>query len=227
MKTLKNKCSHHFKNLTLLSLLLTLSSCTNNTVLNDEGKNLPNSFDYGTSENGYYTNDYFNFEFKYNTDWTLLSKEETNQVIAKGQELIGGDELSNKIIDAAEINTAYLFTLFKEPVGTSIAFNPSMMVVAENLNNSRGISTSEDYSNAAKIQLSRLDLPYKFDEIKECKLGDLEASLFTAHLNGGDLEISQNYYSILKDGFSVSFILSYSSPEELKELETMINSIVF
>jgi len=215
------------KIITLLGLMLILSSCANSSSENDFEKNLPKSFDYGSTEDGFYTNDYFNFEFKYNTDWTVLSKEETNQVIAHGQEMMGDDELTNKLIDAAKINTAYLFTIFKEPVGSPVEFNPSMMIIAENLNNAPGITTPEDYSKAAKIQLGRIDLPYEFDETEKIKLGNQDASLFVAHLDGGTLNVSQNYYTILKDGFSVSFILSYNSEKELAELKAMIESVVF
>lgn len=39
--------------------------------------------------------------------------------------------------------------------------------------------------------------------------------------------IYQSYFSIIKNGHAISIILTYSNKEQKKELEKVINSIIF
>jgi hypothetical protein len=184
------------------------------------------SFDYGNAKSGTYKNDYFDFQIKFDTAWTVQNQTELNGLVEQGKKLIKDDGNLEKIIEASEINTAYLFAMFKYQVGAAVSFNPSLMAVAENTKRMPGIKVGKDYLFHAKNNLQQTKLSYAFDEnYTSKKLGNYNFDILTAHLNGYATPIIQEYFASVTDGFTLSFIISYSSKEERSELYDVLESM--
>ena len=180
---------------------------------------IPESFDYGKSENGVYSNDFFDLKFEYDTSWVLQSKEEMNELAELGTEVLAdGDEEMKQKFDAATINSAYLFTAFQYEVGSTLDFNPSVIVMAENTKFAFGIRNGKDYLEACKKQLNQTGIDCEFNDVYgEQKVGSAVFPVLNTKMNYGGISVSQDYMTTVTKGFSLTFILSYTT-EEQKEL---------
>jgi len=190
-------------------------------------KNLPDNFDFGKTENGLYKNDYFNMEISFNPNWAVQDKQAVNNIVEKGNELItGNDKTFDSAVKAAQVNTAYLLTIFKHEVGAAVEYNPSLMLVAENIKNFPGIKNGKDYLFHAKKILKQTQLPYSFNkEVFEKEIDNSKFYIMEAELDYMGKTIIQQYISTVNKGFSLSFIISYTTEEEKNELYEVINNI--
>jgi len=186
-------------------------------------------FDYGKVENHIYTNSFFDLKFSLPSDWAVQSKEQIDNLTKVGKDIIAGDnEPLKSAIKASEVNSANLLGLFKYEVGTATQdYNSSFMVVAENLKMMPGIKTGADYLFHAKKLLKQTQLQYSFsdEEFKEVKIGTENFYVMKANLDYAGLKIKQNYYTTIKNGFSINVILSFVSDEQKLELENVLNSL--
>lgn len=204
----------------LLTLLLV--SCNN--------KGLAQDFDYGRIENNKYYNSFFNLEMTIPTDWIVQSKEQTENLTKKGADLMAGDDKNLKaVIKASDVNSAYLLTVFQYEVGVAVDYNPSFMLISENLKNTPGIKNGGDYLFHVRKMLKQSQVQYNyFDEnfIKETINGQ-DFFLMNASLEYMGIKIKQVYYSTIINGFSFGIIISYVSKEQKQELDSIINSMKF
>lgn len=209
------------KNIIYLIIVTVLLSCS------DQKKNLPQNFDFGKTENGSYQNDYFDMEVSFNPNWIVQDKQAMNNLIEVGSNFAIGDQKKLKsIIEASQVNTAYLLAVFKHEVGAAVEYNPSLMIVAENTKNFPGIKDGKDYLFHAKKLLKQSQMPYSFEkDLFEKKVGKSSFHVMEASLDYMDQKIIQNYITTVNRGFSLSFIISYTTEEEKNELYEVINNI--
>ncbi len=139
----------------LLLLIIMTYGCGSN------GK--PDTFDYGSVENGVYQNEYFGFSMNLPADWVVQTQEQTENLANTGKDLVAGDDANMKaIIKASEINTANLISVFQYEVGSTVDYNPSIVIVAENIINSPGIKTGSDYLFHAKKVMEQGQFKYQY-----------------------------------------------------------------
>lgn len=119
--------------LLLLSLLL-VTSCnhTENRIIDGEEKNFPESFDYGKVKGNQYFQKYLGLEFTIDSTWIIQNKEQIKDIVSVSEEMFDDKQLKNSI-KAAEVKVANLFAAFKYEVGSLVQYNPSIMIIAENL----------------------------------------------------------------------------------------------
>lgn len=209
------------KKIFLLLIISLAFSCSN------QEKNLPNNFDFGKTENGLYQNKYFDMEVSFNPNWIMQDKKGMNDLLERGKILMASENKEmESVIKASMVNTAYLLSIFKYEFGSAVEFNPSFMIIAENINKIPGIKRGKDYLFHAQQQLDKSPLPYTFEkEIYEKKIGKSSFDVLTCHLEYNNQSIIQEYLTTLSNGFSLSFILSYSTEQEKDELYELINNI--
>ena len=210
-------------NLIGLVLLAVLTfSCNSNSK--------PKDFDYGHVENNKYLNSFFGLELALPSDWVVQTKEQTDNLAKKGQELVAGDDKNMKAaIKVAEVNTANLLAVFKHEVGAAVDYNPSFMLVAENLQNAPGIKTGSDYLFQAKkiLQQSQVQYDYIDDVFKKEMINNQEFYLMNCSIKYMGLTINQIYYSTIQNGFSIGAIISYIDDEQKNELGKIVKSMEF
>lgn len=204
-----------------LFIITVLLSCS------DQNKNLPDNFDFGKTENGSYKNDYFNMEVLFNPNWIVQDKQYMNNIMERGSDLVTGDNKNLKsLFKASQVNTAYLLAVFKHEVGAAVEFNPNFMLLAENTKNLPGIKNGKDYLFHAEKLMKQTQMSYSFErEVFEKKIGNSLFYVLETRLDYIGEIISQEYISTVKNGFTLSFIITYSTEEEKNELYEVINNV--
>lgn len=210
------------KHLLKLFLLITLISCSGTPK-----KNVPIEFDYGKIEQNTYLNSFFGLEIPFNSEWYVQSQEEMNKMVKQGEEFIAGDDkLLKRQLNAAKINTAYLFTLFKYKPGTNLTYNPSVMVIAENINKFPQIKEGKDYLEQTKKIMARTQMNYSYEkDIFTRLIGNKKFDVLEGVMHLPDTDITQEFMSTIMQGFTLSFVISYTTESDKEELYNIIDGI--
>lgn len=205
----------------IICLMLSLTSCNKDT------KNLPENFDFGTTENHTYSNSYFGLSFTYPKDWAVQSKRDIKAITEAGDKILKNEtDAIKEAVKASQINIAYLFTLFRHPIKEATRYNASLNLIAENINGLPHVKRGSDYLFHSKNLLVQSRATYTFDDNLSTKTIDghtFDVMRATARL--GSFEVQQEFFCIIRYGFSLSFVLSYTNDEEKRALYQIINSI--
>jgi hypothetical protein len=210
-------------NLTILFLVtIVLNSC------NIQSK--PKSFDYGRVENNKYVNSYFSFEMNVPSQWIVQTKEQMENIANEGKNLVAGDDAKMKAaLNAADVNSANLLSVFQYERGAAVEYNPSIALVAENIKNFPGIKNGSDYLFQVRKLLEQSQLKYdNLDKefLKEV-INGIDFYKMNAEIQYGGLDIKQVYYSTISNGFSFNAIISFVNDEQKEVLLNCINSMKF
>lgn len=194
------------------------------------GNGRADDFDYGRVENGVYLNDFFGIQIKLPEAWIVQSREQTQQISEIGKELMAGDDNILKTqIEASEVNTANLLAVFQYELGASVEFNPSIMIVAENVSIIPGVKNGSDYLFHARrmIMQGQVEYSYLTENFNKEIIGESEFYFMDAYINYMGIEIKQRYYSTILKGFSLNLIISYADEEQKEILENSIYTMTF
>ena len=103
------------------------------------------------------------------------------------------------------------------------------MIIAENIKNAPGIKNGSDYLFQAKrlIQQTQLKYEYLSEKFDLEKINEVEFYKMNTRVNYLDLDIKQEYYSTVLNGFSLNFIISYISDDQKEVLISSINLLTF
>jgi hypothetical protein len=203
-------------------MFIALSACKNDKV--------PTNFDYGNVDGNEYSNEFFDFSLEFDETWTVQDQAEMNQIKDLGTSVI---EESNKdlaeVVEASMINTAFLFSIFKYPMGSTTQFNPSLLILAENSNNYiNSFQTGKDFLVEAKKLMEQSNVGFAFeDEISLMTIDGQDFYVLKAKMLGVNNEIQQEYIATLKHGFALSYILSFNNTTDQIALYEMIHSSNF
>jgi hypothetical protein len=142
------------------------------------------------------------------------------------QTLAGDDQNMQAMLDAAAKSSLPLFGFYEYPPGTPGKINPNVLSTAENIQMFPGIKDPCDYITAVQNILKQGQLKYSFDSnCKHGKISDHESGYLDASLTLGKLEIYQRYYAVIKDGYAISFIQTYTDDANHEKVNRVINSI--
>ena len=191
-------------------------------------ENIPEEFDYGKVYQNTYFNKYFNFEIDLPEDWVVQSQEQTKQLTEMGKDLaIGDNEQLEAIVNAAEINTAYLLSVFQYEVGSAVDFNPSLMILAENVMAAPGVKKGSDYLFQARKMMKQSQVPYDYlsEEFEEEVINGISFYTLEASITTVGQKVKQVYYSTIAKRFSLSVIISYGTEEQKEILLQTIQSM--
>jgi len=194
-------------------------------------KNLPEDFDFGTVENNVYKNAFFNFEITIPNGWHVQSQEEAKQLMQIGVDAIAGENRSlRRTLKASEVNSANLLTSFKYDVDAPVSFNPSIIIMGENLNNFPGIKTGKDYWFHTRNLLLQSGMYSEIDENGEwIKLSGQDFYVANAYIEFPLFSMKQTLYSAIVNHFAIAVIIShkYGDKESETELMNSIKSLTF
>jgi len=199
-------------------------------ILGCNGQGNLAEFDYGNVEDNIYTNSFFNLTMNLPTDWVLQSQQETEDIMEEGRKLVAGDDENLEyIIRASEVNTVHLFVIYQYELGASIDYNPSLMLIAENLHNAPGVKTGADYLFHARKLLAQAQIQYNHidEDFEEVDINGMPFHLMNTNINYLGYDIKQKYYSTVLNGFSLNMIISYVYDDQKAKLEQSINSLTF
>jgi hypothetical protein len=190
----------------------------------------PADFDYGKVENSKYTNTYFDFEIAIPEGWVVQTQDRLDQLSEKGKELVAGDDGQLKAaLKATDVNTANLLGVFQYELGSAVEYNPSFMIVAENVANFPGLKTGSEYLFHAKKLLDQGQMKYDYIDSEFAKevISGLDFYQMNAAISYAGIDIKQTYYSTVIKGFSFNVIISYSTDEQKNALLKTISTMRF
>ena len=206
----------------VLLTVLTFAACKNTPIAEEQG------FEYGSVKDGRYTNKYFDIQMKVPQGWDVQSQKENDALMDEGKDMVAGDNVKMKAaIKAAEINTANLFTIFKQKPGSNTTeFNPSIMLMAENLKNAPGVRSGDAYLTQSRKVLTSGSMKYdSIDETFEKRMiNGWEFYTMNVAINYNGVPVKQTYLATVKDGFAIGLIYSYGDDAQKAELEKYIST---
>ncbi len=193
------------------------------------GKKQDAKIDLGTIEGSIYKNKYFGFSLKIPEKWQVQDNETKKMIMERGKKLAAGNEGSLKeLIDASELHTVNLLTMFQHPLGTPVDYNPAFVIVAERISHLPGITSGRDYFFHAKQLMERAQIKYTFakDTYSE-SISRLSFHVMEVEMKTASLLVKQKYYVTIMKGYALLFITSYTTDEEWKRQDEVIKSIKF
>jgi hypothetical protein len=187
-------------------------------------------FDYGKVENSIYRNSFFDFEMTLPTDWFVQDKEVVDKISDKGKDMISGDNAQMKsVLDASDVRTANLLTVYQFELGSNVDFNPSVIVISENVKQLPSIRSGSDYLFASQQLLAQSQV--KYDEIDEDfekqKIYGIDFYTMNASITYKNQKIRQVFYSRVTKGFAFNVIISYVTKEQKKQLLAILSTMKF
>ena len=187
-------------------------------------------FDYGHVENNKYFNSFFDLEILLPQDWVVQSKEKSEEIAKLGKDIAVGDDNNLKAeIEASEINSANLLAVFEYEVGAAVDYNPSFVLVAENLINAPGVKNGSDYLFQTRKLLKQSQMHYAYidEEFEREVINDQEFYSMNCQIEYMGFHIYQKYFSTIQNGFCISAIISFVDEEQKNDLEQIVKAIVF
>ena len=183
----------------------------------------------GETTDNVYTNEYFGLEAKIPEGWITLDKETIDELTKAGAELVAnGDENKKEQLEKiTEEKTLYFIMANKYELGT-IELNPGVIVNSEKVSLLQGINSSEKYLQIAADQLKAIEaIPYTVsDEITTETINDVEWSFLETSIDLGNGNVFiQKYYSVLRDGYIVNAIVTYTEEDGKVEAEQFIKDL--
>ncbi|TYQ14996.1 UNVERIFIED_CONTAM: hypothetical protein Cloal_1397 [Acetivibrio alkalicellulosi] len=191
--------------------------------------------DLGYMEGSKYVNVFFGLQMEIPEEWALMSEEEKMEIIQLGQDLaIGSDEDLSKLMVEGRIDSFYLLAASKYRDEERSEFNPSINCIVEYLSGFFAADNGMEYLEYKKEELKSTQIPFEFEkEIYIEDIGGRKFFVMETHIEFGEfgnlseLTVTQKYYVKIIDNYALNFIISYSNENEKKELENILNSIVF
>jgi hypothetical protein len=183
-----------------------------------------------TTEDGIYINPGFGFSYKYPKGW-VVHGEATNERIRElgRQRAEESGKLSKEGAEVAINNTYQLLTLFRYAVGTpGIAFNPAILVMAENVAYAPGIKNGKDYLFNVRVLMRKGGSPALLKDPTEYRFAESQffRDDYAVEVNG--VHTVQAYFATIAQGYAVVFVFigedQKSVDEMAKSMETF-NSI--
>jgi len=202
-------------------LLLVMPGCTS------EPKVMP---DAAVVTNNSYDNTYFKFRINLPEGWNALDKETVKELNDVGKKMASGDDKNlESAIEASQKNSYNLFSYFQLPPGTpNVDYNANISCVAERVAHLPGIKTGSDYLENVKMMFGKSQIKADFDpEMKHHVFGQGEMYSIDVVINMMGHEVYQSYYSTVKNGYALAFVVSHADPEQKAEVDKSLASVVF
>ncbi len=204
----------------LLSTALLLAGC---------GKEPATEIGYGAFQEGVYQNDYFGMTIRVPESWIVQSQAAQKEMMDSGSTLLAGDDANFKaVLKASEQQTVNLFTFFKFEQGAPVPFNPSIISVAERTAHLPGIKRGADYLHHVKQVFEAGQLAYEFPhQARDATISGVSFDILPAQIRVGNVTVYQDYYAAKIRDYVLSFVLSYGSDTERRELEAILAELEF
>jgi hypothetical protein len=187
----------------------------------------PMNFDLGKTKNGIYSNHFFNFEITIPETWIGITQEELQATMETGKKLAAGDNENLKAaLNATDVTVASLFGYSKYEKGAPVDFNPSIMMICENIKAAPGVKNGSDYLFQARKAMSLSAVKYdRMDSVyKKVQIGGADFYVMNAEMHFSTVDVKQKYFAYTTNGFCLLAILTYDKEENLSELERCMHT---
>jgi len=192
-------------------------------------KKASDEVDPGTYDGSVYQNEFFKMRINLPSDWSYQGKKEMETLKNAGKKMM---ENSNKKFKAAEdiseYHTVHLFAIFKHPLGTPVKYNPNLMCIAERIGHVPSIKRGKDYQYYSKKVLESSQMNTKFPRaIYSESLGDTLFDVLYSEMTFMNTVIKQKQYTIIKNGYALTFNISFTTEDQESQLKKILDTIDF
>lgn len=166
-----------------------------------------------------YINDYIGFSIDFPADWTIQGKEEIEQAMKDGLEMMEGN------LDESDVNYDTLaFNIMASKYVTGTNQNPNITINAEYIGGT-GISSEEDYINLFRQQIETYELEIEIEAAEEEVFGGAEFTSVNLVSNYSGIEITQKFYTKIIGDYIVNITLTYFDEGTFNETHDVLNTI--
>lgn len=204
----------------LLAVALCLAGC---------GRSANEKMDSGTVNHSVYKNNYLGMTITLPANWIVQSQQAQTRLYNAGMKLeAGNDKTLRSVMAASESRNVHLFAAFKYPLGSPVAYNPSIISLAEYVRDYPGIRSGSDFNFQTKQQLEAGALNVSFPKpTYSISLGGTDFNVMDVEIHMRGKVIDQKYYSTIMKGYALNFIISYTTDEEEASLQQILDTVKF
>jgi hypothetical protein len=190
-------------------------------------KSATEEIDFGTFSNSQYRNDYLAFSIDLPSGWPVQSQAESAALMKAGTALVAGDKADAKrLTKVVELQTVTLFTVSQHPMGSPVDFNPSIISIAERVSHLPGIKRGKDYHFHSRKLLEQSAMKIEsWEELPTAALGGASFDVVKLEFAVAGKSVKQLHYVSIRKGYALAFVLSYSSAEQLSDLQKVLDTI--
>jgi hypothetical protein len=187
----------------------------------------------GEVKDGVYTHAFFNLEFVVPDGWTVGTRKEVENFLEVGSETMKklNDSLTT-VIDTNDFSEAILFIMNKNPKGQensnrSVGVPSSLIMSSERVSENPELKTSEDYLVNLKKEYQQMNqLKMRFQEgFEQISVGEKKFKVLKGNASLGFVDITQEYWCTLENGYALVMILTYSNPFDRIEMHSAIKNM--
>ncbi len=206
-----------------LSLFL-LCFITNANADNSKIKSEKFPFNYGKMEDTVYANPFFGFKMSVPSAWVVQNKSQIAYVISKGKDAVEfKEETTNKAIKDLDVSSMTLIMLSKHELGAPVEFNPSLMIMAEDVSMYPGVKIGSDYLFQLKRQFKNSNLNFTVsEEYGNTELSGNKFDILECSKEGTNTHL--DYICSIQKRFAFAFIITYSNEDEKNELMDIVRT---
>lgn len=191
-------------------------------------KNQSEKFDYGTYENGIYTNTFFDFALTVPAEWYVFSQDQNLNLVENSDNISEDNTVLQQTIEKSKVTTTILLTASQYGLDVPDSlFNPNIMLIAENIHGSDKIKSASDYLLLTRHALEQDPSPkeFPFPAFKLHTVNSRDFSWMRVVTSVPDhADYTQDYYVILQNEFALTAILTYNADHQRTELEHILNT---
>jgi len=190
---------------------------------------IPDDFDYGKIENNIYTNNFFGFKFPVNNGWEALNKMYLDSLRSEGlKQISDGNPELEKSFETSEIKTANLVSLIKVDTVLFQMYSANLAFIAENLKLAIHIKDGKSYLESAQKYMLKSGINAEIvGPITEYEIGKKKFFTMEVVNEYSGMEVHQDFYAIIINGFGLSFIGSWVNDEQRESIRQMLTEITF
>ena len=129
-------------------------------------------------------------------------------------------------LEEAFDQTLHLLNATQHPVGAPVQFNPAFVCAAEKIPAAAAGATAADYLEVLKKTLGHARARVTIDrDVYTAEVGGETFSVIDVTLTHPDAVGHQRYYTHIRRGYALSLILVYLTPEQLRTLTGVVESV--
>lgn len=178
----------------------------------------------GAFKNATYRNDFFKFSVDFPDNWHRLGDAEIKMVKEVGSEILKTDsEKTNKAFAESAEKEVVLFALIE---GNFINSNGSSIALGV-LKQPSAVVTNEQVMAATKSFFLRNPKMKLVEEVGGVRINGTAFATVTFETSGENVVLNQKILTTLRNNFSLTFVLAYRTPDELKTMEKILATLKF
>lgn len=185
--------------------------------------------DRGAFSGHVYRNNYFGMTITIPPEWSIQDSKSMQTLKDLGKKVIDKDDKNLKaVMDASEFQTANLFAVFQQPLGSPVPFNPNLMCMAERVRHMPGIKRGKDYHFHIRKLLESSQMNVKFpEEIYTETFGGVEFDVLYSETSFGTMLVKQKQHGTVMKGYVLLIVSTFANDDQEATLDEILKTLTF